>query len=101
MTQMNIARRSLIKMIGLCVAIVFLAPFIFMLWKDRKYLYSKPYRRKEDHPTDVFVTYCYRSGNTEAMAREIAHKFQADFIKIAAKSYTLDFKGWINANLDE
>ncbi len=97
---MNITRRSFIKMLGLFVAIVFLAPFLFMLWKDRKYLYSKPYRRKEDRPTDVLVIYYSRSGNTEAMAREIARKFQADIIKIAAKSYTLDFKGWINANLD-
>ncbi len=100
MIQMNITRRSFIKMLGLFVAIVFLGPFIFMLWKDRKYLFSKPYRRKEGRPTDVLVIYYSRSGNTEAMAREIARKFQADIVKIEAKSYTLDFKGWINANLD-
>jgi len=100
MTQMNITRRRIIKMIGLFVAIVSLAPLIFMLWKDRKYLYSKPYRRKEDRPTDALVIYYSRSGNTESMAREIARKFQADIVKIAAKSYTLDFKGWINANID-
>ncbi len=83
---MNITKRSFIKVLGLFVAIVFPASFVFMLWKDRKYIYSRPYRRKKDRPTDVVVIYYSRSGNTEAMAREIARKFQADIIKIAAKS---------------
>lgn len=100
MTQMNITRRNFIKMLGPLFAFVFFAPFIFMLWKDRKYFYSKPYRREEDRPSDVLVIYYSRSGNTEAMAREIARRFQADMIKLKAESYTLDFKGWINANLD-
>jgi flavodoxin len=97
---MIISRRRLIILLGLFIAIVLLAPFIFMLWKDRKYFYSKPYKRKEDLPTDVLVIYYSRSGNTEAMAREIARRFRADIIKLRAESYTLDFKGWINANLD-
>jgi flavodoxin len=86
--------------LGLFIAIVLLAPFIFMLWMDRKYFYSKPYKRKVDLPTDVLVLYYSRSGNTEAMAREMARRFKADIIKLTAESYTLDFKGWINANLD-
>jgi len=82
------------------IAIVLLAPFIFMLWIDRRYFFSKPYKRKEDLPTDVLVLYYSRSGNTEAMAREIARRFQADIIKLTAESYTLDFQGWVNANFD-
>jgi hypothetical protein len=34
------------------------------------------------------------------MAREIARRFEADIIKLSADSYTLDFNGWINANID-
>ena len=71
-----------------------------MLWMDRRYFYSKPYRRKGNLPADVLVLYYSRSGNTEAMAREIARRFQTDIIKLTAESYTLDFKGWTNANLD-
>jgi flavodoxin len=87
-------------MLGLLIAFGSFALFILMLWKDRKYFYSKPYRPKEDSHADVLVLYYSRSGNTEAMAREIARRFQADIIKLTAESYTLDFKGWINANLD-
>jgi len=87
-------------MVFFFIAIVLLAPFIFMLWIDRKYFYSKPYKRKEGLPTDVLVLYYSRSGNTEAMAREIARRFQADIIKLTAGSYTLDFQGWVNANID-
>lgn len=97
---MIISRRRFIILLGLFIAIVLSAPFIFMLWMDRKYFHSKPYKRKEDLPTDVLVLYYSRSGNTEAMAREIARRFRADIIKLTAESYTLDFKGWINANLD-
>jgi flavodoxin len=97
---MIISRRRFIILLVLFIAIVLLAPFIFMLWMDRKYFYSKPYKRKEDRPTDVLVLYYSRSGNTEAMAREMARRFQADIIKLTSESYTLDFKGWINANLD-
>ncbi len=97
---MIISRRRFFILLGLLIAIVLLAPFIFMLWIDRKYFNSKPYKRKEASPADVLVLYYSRSGNTEAMAREIARKFQADIIKLTAESYTLDFKGWINANID-
>lgn len=97
---MVISRLRFIAVLGLFIAIVLFAPFIFILWMDRKYFYSKPYKRKEDHPTDVLVLYYSRSGNTEAMAREIARRFQADIRKLTTESYTLDFKGWINANTD-
>ena len=91
------SRRRFITLLVLFIAIVLLAPFIFMLWMDRKYFYSKPYKRKAHLPTDVLVLYYSRSGNTEAMAREIARRFQGDIIKLRAESYTLDFQGWINA----
>jgi flavodoxin len=97
---MIITRRRFITLLVLFIAIVLLAPFIFMLWMDRKYFYSKPYKREAHLPTDVLVLYYSRNGNTEAMAREIARRFQGDIIKLRAESYTLDFQGWINANLD-
>jgi len=97
---MIISRRRFILVFGFFVAIVLLAPFMFMLWMDRKYFYTKPYRRKDNLPADVLVLYYSRSGNTEAMAREIARRFQTDIIKLTAESYTLDFSGWINANVD-
>ena len=87
-------------LLGLFIAFVLIVPFIFMLWKDRTYFRSKPYRRKKDRLSDVLVVYYSRSGNTEAMAREIARRFQADIRKLTAESYTLDFIGWINANID-
>jgi len=31
---------------------------------------------------------------------EIARKFQADVIKLSAKSYALDCKGWLQANVN-
>jgi hypothetical protein len=34
-----------------------------MLWMDRRYFNSKPYKRKEDLPTDVLVLYYSRSGS--------------------------------------
>ena len=94
------SRRRFILLLSLLAIVVLVAPFLFMLWMDRKYLHTKPYRRKADLPTDVVVIYYSRSGNTEAMAREIARRFEADLIRLTADSYTLDFKGWINANID-
>lgn len=34
------------------------------------------------------------------MAREIARKFNADIVRIKAEKYTLDYRGWRNANND-
>ena len=74
--------------------------FTFVLIKDRTYFHSPPYTQKKTGPTDVLVVYYSRSGNTEAMAKEIARKFEADLVRIESEKYSLDYKGWRHANRD-
>ncbi len=84
----------------LFVAILGVACFILVIVKDRTYFHSPPYINKSDKSSEVLVIYYSRSGNTEAMAREIARKFDADRIKIDAEKYPLDLQGWRNAGTD-
>lgn len=42
--------------------------------------------------------YYSRSGNTEAMARTIGRKFQADLARVEANEFSLDFIGWLETN---
>ncbi len=74
--------------------------FLFMLWKDRSYFHSPAFDRSAQGPARVLVAYYSRSGNTEAMAREIARRYQADIARIAASAYSLDFTGWNAARRD-
>ena len=53
-----------------------------------------------DKDSAALVVYYSRSGNTEAMAREVARKYNADIVKIEAPKYSLDFQGWRNAGSD-
>ena len=85
--------------VSLIVA-AFAASFILVQIKDRTYFHSPPYTEKNSGSTDVLVVYYSRSGNTEAMAREIARKFQADIVRIESDKYTLDYNGWRQANRD-
>ena len=64
-----------------------------VLIKDRTYFHSPPYAPVRDTPSDVLVVYYSRSGNTEAMAREIARKLKADIVRIESMKYSLDFRG--------
>ncbi len=82
------------------IAIVIVAGLILVIVKDRTYFHSPPYTKKSSKPSKVLVVYYSRSGNTEAMAREIARKFDSDIIKIEAEKYSLDFQGWRNAGND-
>lgn len=82
------------------VAAIFIASFILVQIKDRTYFHSPPYSPKQDKDSTALVVYYSRSGNTEAMAREIAQRLQADIIKLETKLYSLDFKGWFKANRD-
>jgi len=76
--------------IAVCsVAAAAIAAFIFVQIKDLTYFHSPPYA-----PEPVYHSL---SGNTEAIAREVARKFNADIVKIEAPKYSLDFKGWRNA----
>ncbi len=48
----------------------------------------------------ALVIYFSRTGNTEAMAREIAAKYDADIKTFRADEYSEDFSGSIKANID-
>ena len=82
------------------VAIAFIAMFVLVQVKDRTYFHSPLYTPKQNKASDVLVIYYSRSGNTEAMAREIARKFDADIVQIEAERYSLDYQGWRNAAND-
>ena len=90
---------------ALIVAVVFIvvaaiASFVLVQVKDRTYFHSPPYSPKQDKDSTVLVVYYSRSGNTEAMAREVARKFNADIVKIEAERYSLDYQGWRYADND-
>lgn len=97
---MKTNKRRIIIFAIFFVAALFIAAFTFVQIKDRTYFHSAPYTPKQDKASDVLVVYYSRSGNTEAMAREIAQRLQADIIKLETKLYSLDFKGWFKANRD-
>ncbi len=77
-----------------------IASFLLVIIKDQTYFHSPPYSKNKKISSDVLVVYFSRSGNTEAMAREIARKFNADIIKLLAPKYPLDIKGWRTASKD-
>ncbi len=82
------------------MAIFSAAGFILVIVKDRTYFHSPTYTKKPDISSEALVIYYSRSGNTEAMARQIAQKFNADIVKITAEKYPLDLQGWRNAGKD-
>ncbi len=90
----------IIILIASLIVAAFAAFFALVLIKDRTYFHSPPYTQKRTGATDVLVVYYSRSGNTEAMAREIARKFEADIVRIESEKYTLDYEGWRHANRD-
>ena len=92
-------RMTIILVTSMIVAMLIVC-FTFVLIKDRTYFHSPPYTQKKTGTTDVLVVYYSRSGNTEAMAREIARKFEADIVRIKSEKYSLDYEGWRHANRD-
>ena len=92
-------RRVLMVAVGIII-VVAIASFVFVQVKDRTYFHSPPYSPKQDKESTALVVYYSRSGNTEAMAREVARKFNADIVKIEAERYPLDYQGWRNAAND-
>ncbi|NOR51602.1 MAG: hypothetical protein GQ470_03185 [Gammaproteobacteria bacterium] len=89
-------------LISFVLIIVVITLFIIglILYKDRTYFYTPTYKNKTNNATDILVVYYSRSGNTEAMAKEIARKFQADIQNIKTEKYTLDFNGQLEAGRD-
>ena len=82
------------------VAVVLIASFILIQIKDQTYFHSPLYSPNHDKDSSTLVVYYSRSGHTEAMAREVARKFNADIVKIEAERYSLDYQGWRNAASD-
>jgi len=97
---MKAHRRMTIILVVCIVAVALIASFVLVQVKDRTYFNSPPYSPKLDKDSTVLVVYYSRSGNTEAMAREVARKFNADIVKIEAERYPLDYQGWRNAAND-
>ena len=94
------SKRMLIIFVASLIAAALAASFLLVQIKDRTYFHSPPYTQKNTRATDVLVVYYSRSGNTEAMAREIARKFEADIVRIESEKYTLDYQGWRHAGRD-
>jgi flavodoxin len=99
-TIMKAPKRMTIILAVCIVAVALIASFVLVQVKDRTYFHSPPYSPKQDRDSTVLVVYYSRSGNTEAMAREVARKFNADIVKIEAERYPLDYQGWRNAAND-
>ncbi len=98
---MKLGKRKLIMFtIIITIAVTAIAGFVLVQYKDRTYFNSPPYEAELAKPSDVLVVYFSRSGYTEAMAREIARKFNADTVNIKSDKYSLDFTGWRNAAND-
>ncbi len=81
-------------------ALLGVAAFVLVQIKDRTYFHSPPYAPDPQKQTGVLVVYYSRSGNTEALAREIARKLAADIVRIESAAYSLDYKGWRRASKD-
>jgi flavodoxin len=97
---MKAQKRSVLIVAVIFIAVAAIASFVLVQVKDRTYFHSPPYTPKQKNTPDVLVIYYSRSGNTEAMAREVARKFNADIVKIEAERYPLDYQGWRNAAND-
>ena len=97
---MNLKKRSVLVLAAIVIIFGAIGAFVLVQVKDRTYFHSPPYAPKQDSASDVLVIYYSRSGNTEAMAREIARKFEADIVRIEAPRYSLDYRGWRNAAND-
>ena len=93
--------KKMIIILAVCfAAVTAIAAFVIVQIKDQTYFHSPPYAPVPDKESAALVVYYSRSGNTEAMAREVARKFNADIVKIEAPKYSLDFQGWRNAGSD-
>ena len=86
---MKAQKRSVLIVAVVFIAVAAIASFVLVQVKDRTYFHSPPYTPKQNNASDVLVIYYSRSGNTEAMAREVARKFNADIVKIEAERYPL------------
>ena len=73
--------------------------FTLMAVKDQTYVPSAPYEPQGEPNRQVVVVYYSRSGHSEAVAREVARKFNAPIARIDA-DYPRDFSGQWKAVAD-
>ena len=66
--------------------------FTVMAVKDQTYVPSTPYGPEGEPNREVVVVYYSRSGHSEAVAREVARRFNAPIARIDA-DYSRDFSG--------
>lgn len=78
--------------IAAAALVIGLTAFTTMVVKDRTYATNPNYAPAGEPNSEVAVIYYSRSGHSEAVAREIARKYNAPIARIDA-DYTLDFKG--------
>ena len=92
--------RSILILIVCVAALLGVAAFVLVQIKDRTYFHSPPYTHDPAKPAQILAVYYSRSGNTEALGREIARKLDADIVRIQSATYSLDYKGWRQASKD-
>jgi flavodoxin len=81
-----------VLILGVAAAIIGIAAFAIMTWKDRTYVPSPTYAPVGQPNPEVAVIYYSRSGHSEAVAREIARALNASIAKINA-DYALSLSG--------
>ena len=86
-------KRTLIVASGGAVLVIGAAgAFTLMAVKDQTYVPSAPYEPQGELNSEIAVVYYSRSGHSEAVAREVARKFNAPITRIDA-DYPRDFSG--------
>ncbi len=75
------------------IIVVAAAGFLFYYKTQMTWVESPPYQRTSDLPTRTLVVVYSRTGNTVGAAKEAAHFFDADLLKIEASQYTRTIKG--------
>jgi flavodoxin len=96
---MNSRTRWIILIISAFI-VIFIAVVAWLMVRDWSYFESEPYPKESVLPAEVAVIYYSRSGKTEAMARQIARRFEADVFKISDQSYYQGMTGMVRANRD-
>lgn len=85
-------RRLILASGGAVLVIGAAGAFALMAVKDQTYVPSVPYQPQGELNSEIAVVYYSRSGHSEAVAREVARKFNAPIARIDA-DYPRDFSG--------
>ena len=85
-------RRLILASGGAVLVIGAAGAFALMAVKDQTYVPSAPYEPQGELHSEIAVVYYSRSGRSEAVAREVARKFNAPITRIDA-DYPRDFSG--------